>query len=115
MPILEARFCQCGLAMHMSRKHPEVGMCANCDGLQPQEKAYNMNDLDEDGEPRPFARVLTPFDRKYAATMNLAEHEWYGEEAMHDEKTTAEVAALRLMFGVEPVDKGTPEPDHRND
>ena len=65
MSTIEVKKCRCGLNMIMSRKVPDVGRCANCDGLQPQEIEYQQDVLDEDGERVPYPRVKTPFDKKY--------------------------------------------------
>lgn len=79
MPELEIPKCACGLAMQPSRRRPDFFRCANCDFVQPQEMAFNPNDLDEDGEPRPFPRNKTPWDMKYAREMSKREKEWYAE------------------------------------
>lgn len=79
--VAEKKMCRCGLPMLMSRRQPDVGMCANCDGIQPQEKEYDPATADEDGNMTAYERQKTPWDKKYENETNrLAREEWYPEQ-----------------------------------
>lgn len=64
--------CACGERMTLSHV-PDVFVCMNCDGLQPQEAGRALG-----GRSAP--RNKTPQDEEYASEMRRRERQWYPEQ-----------------------------------